>query len=160
MGWIEYAVVTFNEGTYEDYNIYVNGVEVSSAISKVDDTGKVVKWASTVVAPKNIEVERKTDGKKEKLTYTNGKTDAAPSVGSLSSAPAYILTNGPISVFDYHLSNYDENGNVRRFPSTSTFDLTNSKKINKSKNLPKANFHTKFLLIISFILIFYHIVFT
>lgn len=140
LGWIEYAVVTFNEGTYEDYNIYVNGVEVSSAISKVDDTGKVVKWASTVVAPKNIEVERKTDGKKEKLTYTNGKTDAAPSVGSLSSAPAYILTNGPISVFDYHLSNYDENGNVRRFPSTSTFDLTNSKKINKSKNLPKANY--------------------
>ena len=59
LGWIEYAVVTFKQGTLEDYNILVNGVDVTAAVSKVDDTGKIVKWATTVSAPKNIEVVRK-----------------------------------------------------------------------------------------------------
>ena len=140
LGWIEYAVVTFKQGTLEDYNILVNGVDVTAAVSKVDDTGKIVKWATTVSAPKNIEVVRKSDNKRESLSYSNGKTTVAPSVGSKEDAPAYILTNGPISVFDYHLNNYDENGNVRKYPTTTTFDLSNNRKLNESKNLPKANY--------------------
>ena len=140
LGWIEYAVVTFKQGTLEDYNILVNGVDVTAAVSKVDDTGKIVKWATTVSAPKNIEVVRKSDNKRESLSYANGKTTVAPSVGSKEDAPAYILTNGPISVFDYHLDNYDENGNVRKYPTTTTFDLSNNRKLNESKNLPKANY--------------------
>ena len=140
LGWIEYAVVTFKQGTLEDYNILVNGVDVTAAVSKVDDTGKIVKWATTVSAPKNIEVVRKSDNKRESLSYSNGKTTVAPSVGSKEDAPAYILTNGPISVFDYHLDNYDENGNVRKYPTTTTFDLSNNRKLNESKNLPKANY--------------------
>ena len=140
LGWIEYAVVTFKQGILEDYNILVNGVDVTAAVSKVDDTGKIVKWATTVSAPKNIEVVRKSDNKRESLSYSNGKTTVAPSVGSKEDAPAYILTNGPISVFDYHLDNYDENGNVRKYPTTTTFDLSNNRKLNESKNLPKANY--------------------
>ena len=140
LGWIEYAVVTFKQGILEDYNILVNGVDVTAAVSKVDDTGKIVKWATTVSAPKNIEVVRKSDNKRESLSYANGKTTVAPSVGSKEDAPAYILTNGPISVFDYHLDNYDENGNVRKYPTTTTFDLSNNRKLNESKNLPKANY--------------------
>lgn len=140
LGWIEYAVVSFLNGNIDDYNVLVNGVDVTDAITKVDDEGKIVKWASTISAPKNIEVLRKTDAERESFIYSNGRNELAPSVGDKDAAPAYILTNGAISIFDYHLDVYDEDGNVRRFPTTSTFDLSNKRIAKTSNNLPKASY--------------------
>ena len=39
-------------------------------------------------------------------------------------APSEILAHGSVSVFDYYLDNYDENGNVRITPQKTTFDLS------------------------------------
>lgn len=44
--------------------------------------------------------------------------------GNAMAAPAYVLGHGPVSVWDYHLTNYDAEGNVRVRPSKTTFSLS------------------------------------
>ena len=50
----DFVSVVFNEGSISDYDVYVDGVDVTSALSNVDDEGKIVKWISTVASPKTL----------------------------------------------------------------------------------------------------------
>ena len=48
-----------------------------------------------------------------------------------------ILTNGPVSRFDYYLDVYDKNGQVRTEPERTTFDLSD-RRGNASEETPAA----------------------
>ena len=124
LGWIQYAVIAFQEGRIDDYAIDVDGTDVTDVCTNVDDDGTVVKWQTTLWKPNTITVTRISDGKEQGVKVGKGSTAELPERGSLDSAPSAILTNGSVSVFDYWLDNYDKDGNVRVRPEKTTFHLS------------------------------------
>lgn len=64
LGWAKYIVVTFNQGNINDYNLYVldNGNYKSISPSKVDDSGKIVKWEIDKLGYNTIKVKNKRTG--------------------------------------------------------------------------------------------------
>lgn len=126
LGWTQYAVFAFSEGSIDDYSIEVDGIDITDACTNVDDNGTIVKWQTTVWHPGTVNVTRKADGEKQSVTFSkNG--DRVTEAGDADSAPANLVTNGPVSAFDYYLDNYDQDGNVRVRPGKITFAVNGSK---------------------------------
>ena len=121
----EYVVVAFKYGTIDDYKVLVDGVDVTSNMTKVDDDGHVVKWLSSVSNPSALQIVKKADNDTQDITLAGGerknitKTDVK--------APKYVLSNGPITKFDYFLETYDNAGKVRKNASKTTFTLQSKK---------------------------------
>ena len=121
----EYVVVAFKYGTIDDYKVLVDGVDVTSNMTKVDDDGHVVKWLSSVLSPSALQIVKKADNDTQDITLAGGerknitKTDVK--------APKYVLSNGPITKFDYFLETYDNAGKVRKNASKTTFTLQSKK---------------------------------
>lgn len=131
----DFVSVVFNEGSLSDYDVYVDGVDVTAALSNVDDEGKIVKWISTVASPKTLEVKKKgTKETVQTITLNKGTATEAVEAGSPEDAPKYLLTRGRVSIYDYYLGPKDKEGREKLYPSTTTFDLTESRKEN-SKNV-------------------------
>ena len=55
-----------------------------------------------------------------------------------SQKPMYFLTHAAIPTWDYHLGNYDEEGNARVTPKKTTFDLKETAKENVKYHAPDA----------------------
>lgn len=125
LGWIRYAVITFQEGNMNDYTIDVDGIDITDNCTNVDDRGTVVKSQTTFWKANTMTVTRIADGKKQRVNVGNGSVAKASLEGNSNpaSAPSAILTNGPVSIFDYWLDNYDKDGNVRIRPEKTTFSL-------------------------------------
>lgn len=131
----DFVSVVFNEGSLSDYDVYVDGVDVTAALSNVDDEGKIVKWISTVASPKTLEVKKKgTEETVQTITLNKGTATEAVEAGSPEDAPKYLLTRGRVSIYDYYLGPKDKEGKEKLYPSTTTFDLAESRKEN-SKNV-------------------------
>ena len=121
----QYVVVTFKYGTIDNYKVLVDGTDVTSSMTKVDDEGHVVKWLSTVKDPSKLQIVSKSgndtqdiklaDGEKKNITRTDVK------------APKYVLSNGPMTKFDYQLETYDSEGKIRKDPTKTTFTLQTKK---------------------------------
>ena len=121
----QYVVVTFKYGTIDNYKVLVDGTDVTSSMTKVDDEGHVVKWLSTVKDPSKLQIVSKSgndvqdiklaDGEKKNITRTDVK------------APKYVLSNGPMTKFDYQLETYDSEGKIRKNPTKTTFTLQTQK---------------------------------
>lgn len=130
----EYVVVAFKYGTIDDYKILVDGVDVTSNMTKVDDDGHVVKWLSSVSNPSALQIVKKTDNDTQDITLAGGerknitKTDVK--------APKYVLSNGPITKFDYFLETYDNAGKVRKNASKTTFTLQSKKVDSAAASVP------------------------
>ncbi len=56
LGWVQYTVISFKEGTIDDYEIFVNGKEVE--VSKVDDEGTIVKWEIESLGEFELKLEK------------------------------------------------------------------------------------------------------
>lgn len=131
----DFVSVVFNEGSLSDYDVFVDGVDVTSALSNVDDEGKIVKWISTVASPKTLEVKKKgTEETVQTISLNKGTATEAVEVGNPEDAPKYLLTRGRVSIYDYYLGPKDKEGKEKLYPSTTTFDLAESRKEN-SKNV-------------------------
>ena len=131
----DFVSVVFNEGSISDYDVYVDGVDVTAALTNVDDEGKIVKWISTVASPKTLEVKKKgTVETVQTITLNEGIATEAVEAGNPEDAPDYLLTRGRVSIYDYYLGPKDKEGKEKLYPSTTTFDLTESRKEN-SKNV-------------------------
>lgn len=72
LGWVKYIVVTFNEGTIKDYDLYVldDGSYKSISPSKVDDSGKVVKWEIDKLGYDTIKIKSKVSGEEGIYKFT------------------------------------------------------------------------------------------
>ena len=131
----DFVSVVFNEGSLSDYDVFVDGVDVTSALSNVDDEGKIVKWISTVASPKTLEVKKKgTEETVQTISLNKGTATEAVEAGNPEDAPKYLLTRGRVSIYDYYLGPKDKEGKEKLYPSTTTFDLAESRKEN-SKNV-------------------------
>lgn len=102
--------------------VTVDGKDVTKALSKVITDGTIAKLALTGT-PKQVVVA--ADGKTQTITL-NGTDGAAAVYTGTQYLPQHVLTHGAVAIWDYHLTNYDADGNIRTEPKTTTFDLNKS----------------------------------
>lgn len=123
LGWSQYVTVAFAKGySLDNCKILVDGVDVTSAFSKVDDEGTFVKWELTDLYPGSLSVVAE-DGTTQVVRLSDNLAPTVPHVENKNTAPASFLAHGSVYVWDYHLTNYDEDGNVRVHPTKTTFSL-------------------------------------
>ena len=126
LGWIQYAVIAFQEGTADDYTIEIDGTDVTKACTKVDHDGTIVKWESTVLDPSSVTVSHR-QGKFDQVALSQHPAQKKPEAGQGSSAPKLILTNGAVPSHDYYLDAYGKDGAVRTAPARTTFGKTGNR---------------------------------
>ena len=103
--------------------VTVDGKDVTKALSKVTTDGTIAKLALTG-KPDKVMITAK-DGKTQTITL-NGTDGAAAVYTGTQYLPQRVLTHGAVAIWDYHLTNYDADGNIRKEPKTTTFDLNKS----------------------------------
>lgn len=121
--WGQYVAVRFTSGNnLSNCNLTVDGTEINSACSNVTTDGSIVKWESTTWNPAKLVITKGSQS--QTVTLSQTANPATPTAGQKADA-YYFLANGPVYVWDYHLTNYDAAGKVRVAPATTTFSLTN-----------------------------------
>lgn len=121
--WGQYVAVRFTSGNnLDNCTLTVDGTEINSACSNVTTDGSIVKWESTTWNPAKLVITKGSQS--QTVTLSQTANPATPTVGKKADA-YYFLANGPVYVWDYHLTNYDAAGKVRVAPATTQFSLTN-----------------------------------
>ena len=123
-----FVVVNFEKGyTKDNTTVYVDGVDVTGELTAVDKEGSLVKWEVSSLNPAEVKVVSKSDNKLSQTVKLNRDADAgevvAPVLTTEAKSPKYIIGYGKVAVWDYYLSNYDDEGKLRYKPKTTTFDL-------------------------------------
>jgi len=123
-----FVVVNFEKGyTKDNTTVYVDGVDVTGELTPVDKEGTIVKWEVSSLNPAEVKVVSKADNKLSQSVKLNRDADAgevvAPVLTTEAKSPKYIIGYGKVAVWDYYLSNYDDEGKLRYKPKTTTFDL-------------------------------------
>ena len=123
-----FVVVNFEKGyTKDNTAVYVDGVDVTSELTPVDKEGTIVKWEVSSLNPAEVKVVSKADSKVSQTVKLNRDADAgevvAPVLTTEAKSPKYIIGYGKVAVWDYYLSNYDDEGKLRYKPKATTFDL-------------------------------------
>ena len=127
LGYAQYLVVAFEEGyDVENCSVAVDGVDITRALTKVTDDGSIVKWELTSLNPAKLVVTRMEDEKAQDVVLSDNEKPVAPVVKAQE--PMYFLTHAAIPTWDYHLTNYDEEGNARVDLKKTTFDLNETRK--------------------------------
>jgi Protein of unknown function (DUF1533). len=130
----QYVVVTFKYGTIDNYNVLVDGTDVTSSMTKVDDEGHVVKWLSTVKDPSALQIVSKADNDTQDIKLAGGERKNITNTSV--KAPKYVLSNGPMTKFDYLLETFDNEGKVRKDPVKTTFTLQTKKTDSSTETVP------------------------
>lgn len=115
-----YLALSFSSGfTKENTVITVDGADVTKYATLVTDDGSVVKLP-LVAQPGSVTL---TSGNKTQTTDLGTKVDGAVYTGD-HYLPDYFIKHGPLAIWDYYLTNYDDAGNARVLPSKTTFGTT------------------------------------
>ena len=123
VGWGQYVAVRFTSGNnLSNCTLTVDGTGINSACSNVTTDGSIVKWEATTWNPAKLVITKGSQS--QTVTLSQTANPATPTVGKKADA-YYFLANGPVYVWDYHLTNYDAAGKVRVAPATTQFSLTN-----------------------------------
>ena len=130
----QYVVVTFKYGTIDNYKVLVDGTDVTSSMTKVDDEGHVVKWLSTVKDPSKLQIVSKSDNDTQDIKLADGEKKNITNTSV--KAPKYVLSNGPMTKFDYQLETYDSEGKIRKNPTKTTFTLQTKKTDSSTETVP------------------------
>ena len=124
LGFDKYIVLSFKEGHPEDYKVEVDGTDITEALTAIDTAGKLWKWESTVVSPKNLTISKKDGGEeKEILSLNAGEAKAAPASSFESSGDLSLVIKGKVTKEEL---NYPavQAGRERTKESRTTFDLS------------------------------------
>lgn len=122
LGWSQYVTVQFTKGhTLDNTILTIDGTDVTSAFTPVTDDRSIVKWEITNLNPAQLVAT--SAGESQTDTLSNNASPKKPEVVT-DTAPDYMIAHGPVAVWDYHLTNYDKDGNVRIEPSKTTFNIS------------------------------------
>lgn len=122
LGWSQYVTVQFTKGhTLDNTILTIDGTDVTDACTPVTEDGSIVKWEITDLNPAQLVAT--SAGESQTDTLSNNASPKKPEVVT-DTAPDYMIAHGPVSYFDYYLSNYDENGQVRVDPAKTTFNIS------------------------------------
>lgn len=123
LGWGQYVAVRFTSGNdLNNCTLTVDGTVVNDACSNVTTDGSIVKWESTTWNPAKLVITKGSQS--QTVTLSDNANATKPQAGTVA-GDYYFLANGPVYVWDYHLTNYDAAGKVRVAPATTQFSLTN-----------------------------------
>ena len=112
-----YLALSFKDGfTLGGTTVTVDGADVKNAVSKVTDDGAVAK-IPLVAQPGSVTL---TSGAKTQTISLGTAAEGAVYTGE-DYLPDYFIKHGPLDLWDYYLTNYDNAGNVRVLPSKTTF---------------------------------------
>ena len=115
-----YLALSFSSGfTKENTVITVDGADVTKYATPVTDDGSIVKLP-LVAQPGSVTL---TSGSQTQTTDLGTKVDGAVYTGD-HYLPDYFVKHGPLAIWDYYLTNYDDAGNARVLPSQTTFGTT------------------------------------
>lgn len=115
-----YLALSFKDGfTLGGTTVTVDGADVTNAVSKVTDDGAVAK-IPLVTQPGSVTL---TSGAKTQTISLGTAAEGAVYTGE-DYLPDYFIKHGPLDLWDYYLTNYDNAGNVRVLPSKTTFGTT------------------------------------
>lgn len=121
--WGQYVAVRFTSGNdLRNCTLTVDGTVVNDACSNVTTDGSIVKWEATTWNPAKLVITKGSQS--QTVTLSNNAKATKPKAGTVAGDYAF-LANGPVYVWDYHLTNYDAAGTVRVAPATTQFSLTN-----------------------------------
>lgn len=112
-----YLALSFKDGfTLGGTTVTVDGADVTKAVSKVTDDGAVAK-IPLVAQPGSVTL---TSGAKTQTISLGTAAEGAVYTGE-DYLPDYFIKHGPLALWDYYLTNYDNAGNVRVLPAKTTF---------------------------------------
>ena len=100
-------------------SVTVDGIDVTAKLSKVTADGTIAKLP-LVRTPKQVVIK---SGDKTQTINLNGSGAASVYAGT-QYLPKYVWAHGAVAAWDYYLTNYDKDGNVRINPTRTTFNLT------------------------------------
>lgn len=100
-------------------SVTVDGTDVTAKLSKVTTDGTIAKLP-LVGTPKQVVIK---SGDKTQTINLNGSGAASVYAGT-QYLPKYVWAHGAVAAWDYYLTNYDKDGNVRINPTRTTFNLT------------------------------------
>lgn len=121
--WGQYVAVRFTSGNnLRNCTLTVDGTVVNNACSNVTTDGSIVKWEATTWNPAKLVITKGSQS--QTVTLSKNANPSKPTVGTVADT-YYFLANGPVYVWDYHLTNYDAAGKARVAPATTQFSLTN-----------------------------------
>ena len=124
LGFDKYIVLSFKEGRPEDYKVEVDGTDITEALTPIDTAGKLWKWESTVVSPKNLTISKKDGGEeKEILSLNSGEAKEAPARSFESSGDLSLVIKGKVTKEELNYPSVQA-GRERTKESRTTFDLS------------------------------------
>ena len=148
LGW--WLPIVYEKGyTAENTVVTVDGVDVTSALTKVTDDGSIGKLA-LLTTPGTIRIRSKEDSDKyETIELSaeaketsaqsdaeNTESDVMTEGGAVYTGEAYlpekILGHATVPMWDYYLTNYDDAGKARVTPTKTTYDLGETKTVHAS----------------------------
>lgn len=123
LGWSQYVAVRFTEGnSLSNCTLTVDGTKINGTCSNVTTDGSIVKWEATTWNPAKLVITKGSQS--QTVTLSDNANATKPTAGTVAGDYSF-LANGPVYVWDYHLTNYDAAGKVRVAPATTQFSLTN-----------------------------------
>lgn len=127
LGWSQYVSVAFAKGySLNNCRVMIDGVDVTEAMTPVDTDGTIAKWELTVLNPGSI-TAMDQEGHAQTVSLGGSQNGSGTIQMRKHTAPSAFLAHGSVNVWDYHLTNYDDHGQVRVKPSTTTFSLGQKK---------------------------------
>ena len=127
LGWSQYVSVAFAKGySLNNCRVMIDGVDVTEAMTPVDTDGTIAKWELTVLNPGSI-TAMDQEGHAQTVSLGGSQNGSGTIQVRKHTAPSAFLAHGSVNVWDYHLTNYDDHGQVRVKPSTTTFSLGQKK---------------------------------
>lgn len=122
LGW--WLPIVYDEG-YNSGNtvVKVDGKDVTNLLTPTTDDGSVSKLA-LLGTPGKVTVSSKADvSKEETVVLSEQSQENAVYDDTDGYLPEKILTHESVAMWDYYLTNYDEDGNVRVSPKKTTYNL-------------------------------------
>lgn len=124
----EMKVVTTDAGSWlpivfksgfakENTTVIVDGADVTKYVTNVTDDGSKAKLP-LIAKPGTVKLT--SNGKTQTVTFGTAPEGSAVYTGG-DYLPDYFLAHGPVAMWDYYLTNYDDEGNVRINAKKTTF---------------------------------------
>ena len=110
--------IVFKSGfTKENTTVTVDGADVTKYVTNVTDDGSMAKLP-LIAKPGTVKLT--SSGKTQTVTLGTAPEGSAVYTGD-DYLPDYFLSHGPVAMWDYYLTNYDDEGNVRINAKKTTF---------------------------------------
>ena len=127
LGWSQYVSVAFAKGySLNNCRVMIDGVDVTEAMTPVDTDGTIAKWELTVLKPGSV-TAMDQEGHAQTVSLGGSQNGSGSVQVRKHTAPSAFLAHGSVYVWDYQLTNYDDHGQPRVKPSTTTFSLGEKK---------------------------------